>query len=203
MTNVTEESAPDIRDTGRITPLRNHVPGELSMWFFVIGDLLIFGLYFIGYVYYRGQDADLFLQSQARLNLDIGAMNTVILLTSSLFVALGTSAARNGKAPDAIRLFGIAFAFGVAFPVMKAFEYIPEITAGLTPGTNLFFMYYYVMTGLHLCHVLLGLVILGFVIRSLRISARPKMSFVETAATYWHMVDLLWILLFALLYLMR
>jgi nitric oxide reductase NorE protein len=91
----------------------------------------------------------------------------------------------------------------VAFPVMKAFEYVPEVAAGLTPGTNLFFMYYYVMTGLHLCHVMLGLVILGFVIRSLLISARPKMSFVETAATYWHMVDLLWILLFALLYLMR
>ena len=203
MTNVAAGSAPDLRDTGRIAQVRNHVPGELSMWFFVIGDLLIFGVYFIGYIYYRGQNADLFLESQARLNLDIGAINTVILLTSSLFVALGTSAARNGKRPEAIRLFGIAFAFGVAFPVMKAFEYIPEITAGLTPGTNLFFMYYYVMTGLHLCHVMLGLVILGFVIRSLRISARPRMPFVETAATYWHMVDLLWILLFALLYLMR
>lgn len=203
MTNLAEESAPDIRDTGRNTPLRNHVPGELSMWFFVIGDLLIFGVYFIGYIYYRGQNPDLFLESQARLNLDIGALNTVILLTSSLFVALGTSAARNGKVPDAIRLFGIALALGVAFPVMKAFEYIPEVIAGLTPGTNLFFMFYYVMTGLHLCHVMLGLVILGFVIRSLRISARPKMSFVESAATYWHMVDLLWILLFALLYLMR
>jgi len=203
MTNVAEESASDIRDTGRITHQRNHVPGELSMWFFVIGDLLIFGAYFIGYVYYRGQDPDLFLQSQARLNLDIGAINTVILLTSSLFVALGTSAARNDKVQEAIRLFGIAFALGVAFPVMKAFEYIPEVTAGVTPGTNLFFMYYFVMTGLHLCHVTLGLVILGFVIRSLRVSAKPRISFVETAATYWHMVDLLWILLFALLYLMR
>ena len=203
MTNVAEESAADIHNCGRDAGLRNHVPGELSMWFFVIGDLLIFGVYFISYVYYRGQNAEEFLESQALLNLDIGAINTVILLTSSLFVALGTTAARNGKVPDAIRLFGIAFAFGVAFPLMKAFEYIPEVTAGVTPGTNLFFMYYYVMTGLHLCHVTLGLVILGFVIRSLRMSAKPRMSFVETAATYWHMVDLLWILLFALLYLMR
>ena len=96
MTNVAADSVSDIRDTGRITPLRNHVPGELSMCFFVICDLLIFGVYFIGYMYYRGQDANLFLESQARLNLDIGAINTVILLTSSLFVALGTSAARNG-----------------------------------------------------------------------------------------------------------
>ena len=123
------------------------------MWFFVIGDLIIFGVYFVAYMYYRGQDPDLFLQSQARLNLNIGAINTVVLLTSSLFVALGTSAARAGKTADGVRLFGIALACGAAFPLVKLFEYVPEITAGLTPGTNLFFMYYFVMTGLHLCHV--------------------------------------------------
>ena len=182
---------------------RNHLPGESSMWFFVIGDLLIFGVYFVGYMWYRGQDAEMFLQSQAHLNLDIGALNTVVLLTSSLFVALGTSAARAGKVPDALRLFGIALAFGVSFPILKLFEYVPEITAGYTPGTNLFFMYYFVMTGMHLCHVLLGLVILSFVIRNLRSVAGPRMSFIETAATYWHMVDLLWLVLFALLYVMR
>ena len=173
------------------------------MWFFVIGDLIIFGVYFVAYMYYRGQDPDLFLQSQARLNLDIGAINTVVLLTSSLFVALGTSAARAGKTADALRLFGIALACGAAFPVLKLFEYVPEIIAGMTPGTNLFFMYYFVMTGLHLCHVLLGLVILCFVIRNLRGPAAPRISFVETGATYWHMVDMLWLILFALLYLMR
>jgi len=73
----------------------------------------------------------------------------------------------------------------------------------VTPGTNLFFMFYFVMTGLHLCHVMLGLVIIAFVVRSLRRSAQPKMSLVETAATYWHMVDVLWLILFALFYLMR
>ncbi|SCX01133.1 cytochrome c oxidase subunit 3 family protein [Mycolicibacterium fluoranthenivorans] len=189
--------------TGPESKARNHVPGESSMWFFVVGDLIIFGVYFVAYMYYRGQDHVLFLQGQARLNVDIGAINTVMLLTSSLFVALGTSAARGGKVPDAIRLFGIAFAFGAAFPLVKVFEYVPSITAGVTPGTSLFFMYYYVMTGLHLCHVLLGLVILGFVIRSLRGPHPPKISFVETGATYWHMVDVLWLILFALLYLMR
>lgn len=190
-------------DTRRNTKARNHVPGEPSMWFFVIGDLFIFGVYFVAYMYYRGQDPVLFLQGQARLNVDVGAINTVMLLTSSLFVALGTAAARGGKAADAIRLFGVAFAFGAAFPLLKLFEYIPEITAGLTPGTSLFFMYYYLMTGLHLCHVLLGLVILAFVIRDLRGPHAPKIAFVETGATYWHMVDVLWLILFALLYLMR
>lgn len=182
---------------------RGHLPGESSMWFFVIGDLFIFGVYFVLYMFYRGQDQTLFLQSQKLLNQDIGAINTVILLTSSLFVALGTSAARAGKTKDAFHLFGLAVALGAAFPILKMFEWIPELNAGLTPGTNLFFMYYYVMAGLHLCHVLLGLVILCFVLRDLRISKQPSIKFVETGATYWHMVDLLWLVLFALLYLMR
>lgn len=174
------------------------------MWFFVIGDLFIFGLYFIGYIYYRGQNPDLFLRSQARLNVDIGAINTVVLLTSSLFVVLGATAARAGNSAEALRRFVIALALGAAFPpVLKAFEWIPEITAGITPGTNLFFMFYFVMTGLHLCHVLLGLVILCFVIRNLKTAAQPKISFVETGATYWHMVDVLWLVLFAAFYLMR
>lgn len=203
MTEVVPGPAGRVGDRQRDTGLRNHIPGESSMWFFVIGDLIIFGAYFVAYVYYRGQQPDLFLESQARLNLDIGAANTVVLLTSSLFVALGTSAARSGKTADGVWLFGIALGLGAAFPVLKLFEYIPEIVAGVTPGTNLFFMYYFVMTGLHLCHVLLGLVILSFVLRNLRGPAAPKISFVETAATYWHMVDVLWLVLFALLYVMR
>lgn len=203
MTDLVSGSPPAGVGDDRKAARRNHIPGDSSMWFFVIGDLLIFGVYFVAYMYYRGQDPDLFLQSQARLNLDIGALNTVVLLTSSLFVALGTSAARAGKTTDAVRLFGIALGLGVTFPVLKLFEYVPEIIAGVTPGTNLFFMYYFVMTGMHLCHVLLGLVILSFVIGNLRRPAAPRISFVETGATYWHMVDVLWLVLFALLYVMR
>ncbi len=156
---------------------------------------------------YRGQDEALFLHSQQFLNQGIGATNTVVLLTSSLFVALGTQAARDGKTVDAYRLFALALLFGVAFPILKMVEWIPKVSAGLTPGENLFFMYYYVMTGLHLCHVLLGLVIIGFVMRNLRLSKersnQPDLKFVETGAMYWHMVDLLWLVLFALFYLMR
>ena len=202
MTDVAEDRADDLSEHRR-DPVPGHVPGDPSMWFFVIGDLFIFGLYFIGYIYYRGQNPDLFLHSQARLNVDIGAINTVVLLTSSLFVVLGAAAARAGNSAEALRRFVIALALGAAFPVLKAFEWIPEITAGITPGTNLFFMFYFVMTGLHLCHVLLGLVILCYVIRNLKTAAQPKISFVETGATYWHMVDVLWLVLFAAFYLMR
>lgn len=179
-----------------------HRPGESSMWFFVIGDLLIFGFYFVVYMYYRGENHQLFLDSQAKLNTDIGAINTVVLLTSSLFVALGVSAARSGKIGDAHLLLRLAFGCGAIFPVLKAFEYIPEVLAGITPGTNLFYMFYFVMTGMHLCHVFLGLAILFFLIRNVR-GSRPRITLLETGATYWHMVDLLWIVLFALLYLMR
>jgi nitric oxide reductase NorE protein len=202
MTEVAQDSTADV-DRSPQPAARGHVPGDSSMWFFVIGDLLIFGVYFVGYMYFRGQNRELFLAGQAQLNLDIGAINTVVLLTSSLFVALGVAATRAGNRTDALRRFWTALAFGAAFPVLKMFEWIPEISSGLTPGKNLFFMYYYVMTGMHLCHVALGLVIMCFIIRNMKVSAAPKISFIETGATYWHMVDVLWLVLFALLYLMR
>ncbi len=204
MTNAVD-AAPAVSDLQTDRPVipRRHLPGEGSMWFFIIGDLLIFGVYFVAYMYYRGQNQELFLQSQQHLNQGIGVTNTVILLTSSLFVALGTEAARENKRRDALRLFSLALAFGAAFPILKMFEWIPKFSAGLTPGEDLFFMFYYVMTGLHFCHVILGLVILGFVIANLRESAKPDINLVENGAVYWHMVDLLWLIILALFYLMR
>lgn len=185
------------------TAASGYVPGASSMWFFILGDLLIFGVYFVCFMAYREQEPELFLHSQQHLNQGVGAINTVLLLSSSLFVALGTEAARARNATHAFRLIAVAFALGLAFPLLKLVEWLPKITAGITPGENLFFMFYYLLTGLHLVHVLLGLVILGFVLRDLQRSAAPNITFVETGATYWHMVDLLWLLLFALFYLVR
>jgi nitric oxide reductase NorE protein len=193
--------APD--EIPHATSATGHIPGESSMWFFVIGDLIIFGVYFVTYMYFRGQNEALFLESQQHMNQTIGIVNTIVLLTSSLFVALGTETARKGNSREAFRLIGIAVALGALFPVLKAVEWLPKISAGFTPGENLFFTFYYLMTGLHLIHVLLGLVVLAFVMRDLRVSAKPNITFVETGATYWHMVDLLWLTLLALFYLMR
>jgi len=95
MTDVARGSTPQVDKPVR-AEARGQVPGDSSMWFFVIGDLLIFGGYFVGYMYYRGRNHELFLAGQAQLNLDIGTVNTIVLLTSSLFVALGTAAARVG-----------------------------------------------------------------------------------------------------------
>jgi nitric oxide reductase NorE protein len=203
MANAIDVSVID-GDSGKRGPVASeYLPGEPSMWFFIIGDLIIFGVYFVCYMAYRGPDHETFLQSQQHLNQSIGVVNTVILLTSSLFVALGTAAAREGEAGDARRLFGAAVSTGALFPLLKMFEWIPEVRAGLTPGTNLFFLFYYVMTGLHLVHILVGLTLMGFVMKALRSAAWPPVRFVETAAMYWHMVDVLWLVLFAVFYLMR
>ncbi len=180
-----------------------YLPGAGSMWFFILGDLLIFGIYFVCFIAYRGQNEVLFMQSQQHLNQDIGMVNTLVLLTSSLFVALGTEATRSGKTREGFKLLAIAFVLGITFPLLKAVEWLPKLEAGMTPGQNLFFLYYYLMTGLHLMHVILGLVILAFVMREVRTKAKPDIGFVETGAIYWHMVDLLWIVLFALFYLLR
>lgn len=182
---------------------RGYVPGEAGMWFFVIGDLLIFGVYFVFYLISRSDNQALFLHGQQYLNQGIAVVNTVVLLTSSLLVALATEAARSRKQRDANRLMVAAFFVGALFPVLKLIEWIPKIQAGHTPGESLFFTYYYVMTGLHLCHVVLGLIILAVVIRELRVATQPRIKLLETGAIYWHMVDLLWLILLALLYLMR
>ena len=177
--------------------------GTSGIWFFIIGDLLIFGVYFVCYMVYRSQSQDTFLQSQQLLDQRIGVINTLILLTSSLLVAIGTQAARQRQNDQSRRLFGVAVALGALFPLLKMVEWIPDVAAGLTPGKNLFWLFYYVMTGLHLVHVLAGLTVLGYVIRSLRAPGEPRIRLVETGALYWHMVDVLWLFLFAVFYLMR
>lgn len=182
------------------------LPGEGSMWFFIIGDLIIFAVYFVFYTYHRGVNQELYLQSQQLLNQGIGFINTLILLTSSLFIALGAQAAHQQETLRAYKLMRIAFVIGAVFPLLKFVEWIPKFNAGITPGANQFFLYYYIMTGLHLCHVLLGLVIQAFVLRHLSNTDKPDKPdtlFIDSGAVYWHMVDLLWIIVFAMFYLMR
>jgi len=120
----------------RLALTSGRVPGESSMWFFIIGDLVIFGVYFVSYMIYRGQNQELFLQSQQHLNQGLGAVNTVVLLTSSLFVALGTEAARReDRRIAARRLFSIAFAVGAIFPVLKMVEWVPVSLRGKTSSS--------------------------------------------------------------------
>jgi nitric oxide reductase NorE protein len=180
----------------------SHLPGQGSMWFFVLGDLWIFVCYFACYVYDRGQSPEAFLQGQHLLSQPLGAFNTVILLTSSLFVALCIEAARAHDLLNAARFVALGGGCGALFMLIKAFEWTSKIRAGLPEGTEDFFLYYFMFTGLHVVHVSLGLFILWLVWRELG-KREPRLALIESGGTYWHMVDLLWLAIFALVYLMR
>jgi nitric oxide reductase NorE protein len=182
---------------------RTHLPADGGMWVFVLGDLVIFGAYFLIFMVYRNQEHQLFLDSQRHLSLNIGTANTLLLLTSSWFVAYSVSATRTGEYRRALLLTWWGGGCGVLFVLVKAYEWTSKINAGLTFPHNDFYMFYYMLTGIHLFHVLLGLVFLGVVVAELRNPRKRRTSMVETGATYWHMVDLLWIVIFALLYVMR
>jgi nitric oxide reductase NorE protein len=171
---------------------------------FILGDMVVFALFFGVIVYLHGQHPALFAGSQTHLNQAAGAVNTILLLTSSLFVALGVRDARNRSGSVAPRFFLLAALCGIAFACVKAFEYQDKIGAGLTPATNDFYMYYFVFTGIHLLHVAIGVGVLSALIR---ISRKPVLSatdvtHIESGASFWHLVDMLWVVLFALLYLL-
>jgi nitric oxide reductase NorE protein len=182
---------------------RTHLPADGSLWVFVMGDFVIFGAYFLIFMIYRNQEHQSFLESQRHLSLTIGTVNTLLLLTSSWFVAGGVRATRAGEYRLALILTWWGGVCGVSFVLIKVYEWASKITAGLTFPSNDFYMFYYMLTGIHLFHVLLGLVFLGVVVAELRNPRKRRPSMVETGATYWHMVDLLWVVIFALLYVMR
>lgn len=200
-----ERVSPTVDHTGAANPRRqrNHLPGDGSMWVFVLGDLIIFGAYFLIFMIYRSQERELFLESQQHLSLTTGVVNTLVLLASSWFVATSVHATRAGEYQRALRLTLLGGGCGVLFLAIKAYEWTSKIVEGYTFPSNDFFMFYYMLTGVHLFHVALGLVFLGVTVVELRKPHLRRIFMVETGATYWHMVDLLWIVIFALLYVMR
>ncbi|MFA5633221.1 MAG: cytochrome c oxidase subunit 3 [Porticoccaceae bacterium] len=160
---------------------------------------------FFGQFYYdrQGQEA-LFNESQAQLNMAFGAINTLLLLTASLFVVLGVNRIKSARANAAARLFQMAWWCGAGFAVNKVFEYGGKLSAGITPLTNDFYMYYYVFTGIHVLHLLIGMVFLGYM-RQMLLDERTtvRLPFIEVGASYWHLVDLLWVVLFPILYIVN
>lgn len=184
-------------------PDARHVPGEAGVWVLILGDMVVFAIFFATYLVYRAADTAQFAASQAQLNQTYGAVNTLLLLTSSLLVAAGVKALRTRNGTLAPWLFSAALACGLGFAGMKFLEYGEKIGAGLTPRTDDFFMLYYILTGVHFFHVVLGMGVLTALIVSARRRANAPMRFVEGGACFWHMVDLLWIILFPLLYLVR
>ena len=184
------------------------LPGEAGVWVLIVGDMSVFGIFFAVFTYYRGLDLATFAASQAQLNQAYGLVNTLLLLASSWFVAIAVQTvreARPGDADIAPGCFAFAALCGLGFAGIKVIEYSEKIAAGITLTTNDFFMYYYMFTGIHFFHLLVGLVVLFFLWRRARAGVRTPsdLVFLESGASYWHMVDLLWIVLFTLLYLLR
>lgn len=194
---------------------RDDEASKLGMWLFLFTELLLFGGLFLVYTIYRYLNADAFLHASYNLNVILGTINTIVLLTSSWTVAMSVTAMQKGNINLSVKLIYATIFFALVFLVIKFFEWSAKIDHGLfpgmehlnslAPGSKLFFFLYYFMTGLHGLHVIVGGIILGFVLFAIRKTrTNPgKYMFLENAALYWHLVDVIWIFLFPLFYLIH
>jgi len=170
----------------------------------ILGDMVTFAIFFATYAYYRAEDVETYLAAQRELAQGYGVVNTVLLLTSSWFVVRAVRATQAGEGRSVPGLFVAASVCGLAFLGVKVVEYAEKVAKGITLTTSDFFMFYYVLTGLHLVHVVLGLAVLAFLWNRTRSGeVRSQLELVEGGACFWHMVDAIWIVLFPLLYLMK
>jgi nitric oxide reductase NorE protein len=181
---------------------RGHIPGEVGLWVFLLGDMTLFGAFFIGFLAaWRGSRLG-FASDASALHVESGALNTVVLLTSSLAVLLALRAMGLGERRKAMTGIIIALFLATTFIGIKASEYVALLNDEHTPTSSSFFTYYFVLTGIHLLHVLVGATVLAVLARRLPRSDPPNgLAFAEGSASYWHMVDALWLVLFPLLYL--
>jgi nitric oxide reductase NorE protein len=182
------------------------VPGQPDMWAFVLFETLVFTAYFGFYLFYRARSPEHFLHSQAQLDLRVGVFNTLVLLLSSWAMARCVQSSRAGAYGAALRDAFITAAFAAVFLSVKVFEWVRLVRLGNGLDSNEYFTYYFFLTGIHFVHLLIGFVALGVVVYQLRRPApksQDSQELVETCATYWHTVDFLWVLIFALLYVVR
>ena len=183
-----------------------HVPGEPGVWILLLGDLMIFAALFSIFLLRRGAQHGVFAQSQQHLNRTLGFTNTIVLLTSSLMLVLAVRSMRRDQLRRFVAPLALSAAtLGLCFVGVKALEYHALLSSGFGPGTDQFFMYYFVLTGLHLGHIIIGL---GVLTALWRLAKQPAITathiaFFEGGACFWHMVDLLWIMIFALVFLVR
>lgn len=181
---------------------------EEGVWVLVIGELSVFTLLFTTFLYYRAMSPEEFEASRGMLHQALGAFNTIMLLTSSYFIASAVKALRDpANAKSARRLVQTAIGCGLVFVMVKIFEYVALLNDGVTLLTNDFFMLYFVLTGIHLMHLLVGLLFLtalaSQVQRQMSGSGRVSSVFQGFSTSFWHMLDIVWVVLFPLLYLLH
>jgi nitric oxide reductase NorE protein len=173
------------------------------MWFFVLFESLIFTSYFCVYLFFRTQHERAFLHSQSHLLLWLGALDTIVLLTSSWSVARCVQHARAGRYQAAKRDAFLTAGLGLVFLALKIAEWVRLIHFGHTFTSSQFFQYFFFLTAIHCVHLVIGFVVLGVLVYQLSAQNRRNQETVETCATYWHTVDFFWVLIFALLYVVR
>ncbi|HSD14924.1 MAG TPA: cytochrome c oxidase subunit 3 [Flavobacterium sp.] len=177
-------------------------PGGILIWIIIFLELLTFGMALIAFVYDGTKNHEIFHQSRMHLNTTLGLINTIFLLTSGFFMAKAVHEFECGNISKASLYMKLTALGGLLFIVLKSFEYSTKIDAGLTPETNTFYMYYWLLTVFHLIHVIVGIVIILWTNRSMKkANTTVETEDVKTCAAFWHMCDLIWLLLFPILYL--
>ncbi len=198
ITATTETPSPDV--TVR------YPPGDLAIWIFILAELVVFAAFFAAYAFTRMNNVELFNEFQQQLDQRAALINTLALITSSYFVVRAVSAIREDNRRHCVVWLLAALAMGALFLIVKMGEYQHHfIVEGVSLSTNTFYMFYISLTFFHFMHVIMGMVILAAVVV---MAAKGKYSAaehtgVETGASYWHMVDLLWLIIFPLVYVMR
>ncbi len=194
---------------------RDDEASKIGMWLFLFTELLLFGGLFLVYTIYRNLNPAAFAHASQELSVAFGTINTVVLITSSLTVALSISAIKDNKPKLAKNLLWLTLIFAAVFMVNKYFEWSAKIHHGLFPGMEhfmqlppgeaLFFFLYFFMTGLHALHIIAGSIFIGVVIAQLNKGKIKHDDYIlqENAGLYWHLVDVIWIYLFPLFYLIH
>jgi cytochrome c oxidase subunit III len=194
---------------------RDPEASKLGMWLFLFTELILFGGLFIVYMVYRAMNPEAFLLASFELNVKMGTINTIVLLTSSMTIAMSITALQKGKKQLSLYLMWATIAFALVFMVIKYFEWSAKIHHGLFPGgelynslpsgEGLFFFLYFFMTGLHALHILIGGAFIMVVIAKVKKNkvTGERISLLENSGLYWHLVDVIWIYLFPLFYLIH
>ncbi|MCW8914787.1 MAG: cytochrome c oxidase subunit 3 family protein [Magnetovibrio sp.] len=173
------------------------LPGNPIMWVLIWSELLVFGAGLAAFAVAHALDVQTFNESQAELDRFLGAVNTMVLLTSGLCAALAVRVRSDGKSTQSRWWMIAAILIGSIFLYVKVIEYGDKLDAGFDIETNTFFTLYYLITGFHFMHVIMGLIILAIV------TWKNSLENLETGAAFWHMVDLIWVLVFPVIYLVR
>ncbi len=181
------------------------LPGDFAIWMFIFAELLVFGVLFITYAVVRSNHVELFNESQLILAKELGLLNTLVLITSSYFVVLAVYAIQRNDSKRCVFWLNAGIITGFIFVLTKSYEFYEKTAQGISLSTNSFYTFYLSMTFFHYMHVILGLIILIAVMLKAKRGGYSLEDHVgvETGASYWHMVDLVWIVLFPLVYLIR